>query len=267
MKTRIISASILAPLIILDVYIGGALLRYTLLILSLIGLNEYYKALNGEHRVINYFSYGFTILYYVLLDSQIYSFAIPISIFTIYILFLFTYLVFTYPKNDIKNIETSVMGVLYIPVMFSYVYLVREMELGIYYVWLIFITAFATDTFAYFSGVFLGKNKLIPHLSPNKTIEGSIGGILGCVICCIIYTYLIRSKIPVGTSYLIISAAIIGFGCSIFAQIGDLTASSIKRLTGVKDFGKLIPGHGGILDRFDSILFTAPILFLILHLV
>ncbi len=267
MKTRIISAAILAPLIVLDVYIGGILLKYTLLVLSLIGLHEFYKALNGEHKAINYFSYGFTIIYYLLLDSQIYSFAIPISIFTIYIIFLFTYLVFTYPNNNIKNIETSVMGILYIPIMFSYVYLIRQMEFGIYYVWLIFITAFATDTFAYFCGVFLGKNKLIPHLSPNKTIEGSIGGILGCVICCIIYTYFIQSKIPVSTPYLILSSAIIGFGCSIFAQIGDLTASSIKRYTGVKDFGKLIPGHGGIIDRFDSILFTAPILFMILHLV
>ena len=118
----------------------------------------------------------------------------------------------------------------------------------------IFIIAWGTDTFAYLSGSLFGKTKLCPKLSPKKTVEGSLGGILGAIILTLIYAKYF-GVFPVWKFVLL---SLIG---SIIAQIGDLTASKIKRLTGIKDFGFIMPGHGGVLDRFDSILFTAPFIY------
>ena len=119
------------------------------------------------------------------------------------------------------------------------------------YIWLVFIIAWGTDTFAYVFGMLFGKHKLCPSLSPKKTIEGSIGGIIGAI--GLTYLYIKYLEIDAYWAFLLI--AFIG---SIVAQIGDLTASKIKRVTGIKDFGFIMPGHGGVLDRFDSILFIAP---------
>lgn len=259
MKTRIISGLVIFPVLLITIYLGGTVLSTALLILSLIGLHEFYKAINGKHLAINYFSYAFTIIYYALINMR--NEMLFIIMFIIFTLVLFCYLVFMYPKINIMTVSTTILGVMYIPVLFSCMYYVRELENGIIYVWPIIICAFATDTFAYFFGVFFGKHKLIPGLSPNKTIEGSLGGIFSCVLISAIYGYLVRDYVDSFAIFIII-----GFFGSIFAQFGDLTASSVKRFTGVKDFGKLIPGHGGILDRFDSILFTSPIVYIAVYL-
>lgn len=130
--------------------------------------------------------------------------------------------------------------------------------MGKIYVWLIFIIAFATDTCAYFAGYAFGKHKLIPKVSPKKTIEGSIGGILGSTLICLAFGYYFNIDLKV--------IVILGFLGSIVAQVGDLFASSIKRYVGIKDYGKLIPGHGGILDRFDSVILVAPFVYSIINL-
>jgi len=129
----------------------------------------------------------------------------------------------------------------------------NDFNYGSTYVWLIFVISFATDTFAYFTGYLFGKNKLIPKISPKKTIEGSIGGILGSTISCILFAYIFKLQI--------LPLVVIGSLGSIVAQFGDLFASSIKRYVGIKDYGKLIPGHGGILDRFDSVILVAPFVY------
>ncbi len=131
-------------------------------------------------------------------------------------------------------------------------------------IWYLAIAAWGTDTFSYFFGIRFGKHKLTP-ISPKKSIEGSIGGIVGAVIVSIIYTYIINKTGKMEISYIVISA--ITAMLSILSQIGDLAASSIKRYTGIKDFGELIPGHGGMLDRIDSILFIAPFAYFLLMLV
>ena len=130
--------------------------------------------------------------------------------------------------------------------------------MGKIYVWLIFIIAFATDTCAYFAGYAFGKHKLIPKVSPKKTIEGSIGGILGSTLICLAFGYYFNIDLKV--------IVILGFLGSIVAQVGDLFASSVKRYVGIKDYGKLIPGHGGILDRFDSVILVAPFVYSIINL-
>ena len=127
-------------------------------------------------------------------------------------------------------------------------------------VWLIFLTAFGTDIMAYFTGYFLGKHKLCPKISPKKTIEGSIGGVIGSVVLSALFGYFFFERI-------LIHCIIIGIIGGIVSQFGDLTASVFKRKMGIKDYGNLIPGHGGILDRFDSVLFTAPMVYYYIMLV
>ena len=156
-------------------------------------------------------------------------------------------------RISVEELGLNILSYVYIPISLSYVFKVEQFTHS--YVWFIFILAYATDTFAYFSGKLFGKHKLIPKISPNKTIEGAIGGIIGAVISCEIYLFYLGE-----TKYVIpiIAVAIVG---SILSQLGDLFASSIKRLFDVKDYGKLIPGHGGVLDRIDSVLFTAPFVY------
>lgn len=129
---------------------------------------------------------------------------------------------------------------------------------------LIFICAWSTDTFAYFSGYFLGKHKLIPHVSPKKTVEGAIGGILGSVVVSIAYLAITKNIMNIDYMNLwtniYVQGAVIGLVGGSCSQIGDLAASAIKRDADIKDFGKIFPGHGGFMDRFDSVMFIAPLI-------
>ena len=145
--------------------------------------------------------------------------------------------------------------------MMSFIYYTRELPNGHFLIWLIFITSWVSDTCAYAVGSLLGKHKMTPNLSPKKSIEGGIGGIAGTVIACILFgLYFIKHF---NLDYrLLISFGIIGLVGSAISMCGDLVASAVKRNNDVKDYGKILPGHGGILDRFDSVLFTAPMVYL-----
>lgn len=171
-------------------------------------------------------------------------------------LFLFLYvsinfLVFVFnKKTDIKKVSEIIFIGTYAVFFMYHMMLMNSSP----YVWLVYIIAFGSDTFAYFTGKLLGKHKLYPEVSPNKTIEGAIGGIIGSTILSLIFfNYLSINKYI----YIIIFSV----SASVFSMAGDLTASKIKREYGIKDFGYLLPGHGGILDRFDSVLFVAPVVF------
>lgn len=130
--------------------------------------------------------------------------------------------------------------------------------LGVYYILLPMVAAFCSDTFAFFAGLAFGKHKLAPSLSPKKTVEGSVGGLLGAVICCCIYGAVIQNVFHLQVSYF--ALVLYGGIGSIVSQIGDLSFSYIKRQYGLKDFGNIFPGHGGVLDRFDSVVFCAPLI-------
>lgn len=260
MKTRTISGFFLGLIIIAEISLGGYFLKYSLLAISLIGLYEFYRAVNGKKLVLEFSGYIFTIFYYIFFDNNINDFFI---IFLILMLLCFCILmVMKYPKYHINDISNAIFGIIYVPVMFSTIYLLSIKENGMFYVALIFITAFATDTFAYFSGMLFGKHKLAPILSPKKTIEGSIGGVLGTLVFCLIFGVIANNFITTKGN-LILECSLIGLFTSIIAQLGDLCASAIKRFKETKDYGNLIPGHGGILDRFDSILFTSGVIFII----
>ena len=155
---------------------------------------------------------------------------------------------------------TTITGVFYVIFFSFHVTLVEQTGEHSVLIWLIFLTAFGADIMAYFTGMLLGKHKLCPKISPKKTIEGSIGGILGSVIFCGMFAYFVIPQ-------LLLHCIIIGVLGGIVSQLGDLTASIFKRKMGIKDYGNLIPGHGGIMDRFDSVLFTAPMIYYYITLV
>ncbi len=151
-------------------------------------------------------------------------------------------------------------GVFYVAVMLSYVYQIRMLERGAYIVWLVFLCSWGCDTCAYCVGVLFGKHKMSPKLSPKKSVEGAVGGVVGSVLLTFLYVWIFRSAMDVTLNEAVILSAISGVG-ALISMVGDLTASAIKRNYEIKDYGNLIPGHGGILDRFDSVIFTAPIIY------
>ena len=170
--------------------------------------------------------------------------------------------VFAYPKYRAEQVMAGFFGVVYVAVMLSYIYLTRNLEHGAYLVWLIFICSWGCDTCAYCVGILIGKHKMSPLLSPKKSVEGAVGGVVGAALIGIIYAAVIRGLDPDAISYTaIVSFGIIGALGALISMVGDLAASAIKRNHKIKDYGTLIPGHGGILDRFDSVIFTAPIIY------
>ena len=148
--------------------------------------------------------------------------------------------------------------------MLSFVFLTRELEHGVYLVWMIFINSWISDTCAYLTGVMAGRHKLAPVLSPKKSVEGSVGGIVGSALAGALFGYYLDAVL--GTGQLTLLLAAVGGVGSVISQIGDLAASAVKRNYDIKDYGNLIPGHGGIMDRFDSVIFTAPITYFLIIL-
>lgn len=165
-------------------------------------------------------------------------------------------------KIAITDLSVALVMTFYITYGFSSILLLRQAPNGAYIYLLVFLSAWLTDTGAYFTGVFFGKHKLIPDVSPKKTVEGAIGGIATCVLTFVIYGFVV-SKIGGPTPHYL-RLAIVGALVSIASMIGDLIASLVKRKYDIKDYGKLFPGHGGVLDRFDSVLATAPILWILI---
>ena len=263
--TRLISGIFLLVALIFVLYTGGDLLFFVCATLSICGLIELFRVFKLANSRLAYIAYLLTVFYYVML---LYYRNMGILLFLILLLLLLlTFYVFSYPKFTIKQVSMIFFGIIYVAITFSFIYLIRTInKFGIYFVWLIFISSWGSDTFAYCTGLLFGKHKLSPILSPNKTIEGAIGGVLGSFILGVIYTYLVLYKF---TDNIQISSLRVGIACgigAIISMIGDLTASAIKRDYKVKDYGNLIPGHGGILDRFDSVIFTAPALYFILNI-
>lgn len=174
------------------------------------------------------------------------------------VLYVLTVIIFSHGKLQIGEVFTGVMLSLYIIGSLTCIMYVRDLKNGEFYWIFLFIGAWMTDVFAYFTGRLFGKHKLIPDVSPKKTVEGSIGGTVFCVLGFVVYAIILREGFSIQVS--VWMCAIIGFLSAIVSQIGDLSMSVIKRHYGIKDFGKLLPGHGGILDRFDSIMPVAVVL-------
>ena len=182
----------------------------------------------------------------------------------LYIAYLVVCSVVFHKSCDVNTLSMCFLFAIYIIGGFSSIQLLRNLNDGILAVMAVILAAWVTDIFAYFTGKFLGKHKLCEEISPKKTVEGSIGGTLGCIVVFVAYSFIVLPKGASVGAHLFIVA--IGFVMSVVSQFGDLAMSVIKRKYGVKDFGNIFPGHGGILDRFDSILAVSPIFLIIILL-
>ena len=256
MKTRVLSGIVLAIIMISSSFCGGWYLYLLCAGVSLIGMYELYRVIDIQKSALACMGYLSAIFYYICVLTGYEKY--DIFVFVIALMAIMSVYVFTFPKYKIEEVTLTFLGLFYVAVMLSYIYKVRILEDGIYIVWLIFIASWGNDTFAYFTGVLLGKHKMAPVLSPKKSIEGAIGGIAGATILGIIFGYIVNVYMSETVSHPVFIFAAASFVGAILAIIGDLTASAIKRNHNVKDYGKLIPGHGGILDRYDSVIFTAP---------
>lgn len=256
-KTRLLSGIVLVIVLIVTVGIGGSLLYSILLTASLIGLTELYKVVKIQDKTLGVTGYLAAIGYYALLYLNRMEYAVPL--FILLLMLVMAVYVFAYPKFRAEQVTMAFFGVFYVAVMLSFVYQTRELHDGGVMVWLIFLSSWGCDTCAYCVGMLFGKHKMAPVLSPKKSVEGGVGGIIGAAALGAIFALVMNrfagASVPPG-----LCAAICGVGGAI-SQIGDLCASAIKRNHDIKDYGKLIPGHGGILDRFDSVIFTAPIIY------
>ena len=227
-KTRLLSGIVLVIAALVLIITGGDVLLISTLIISYIGMFELYRIFHIEKEAVGIIGYLAATVYYCNLK---FAFLPDTMVFVlgVLILMMFAY-VFTYPKYKTEQVLAAFFGVFYVAVMLSYVYQTRMIEAGAYIVWLVFLCSWGCDTCAYCVGMLIGKHKMSPKLSPKKSVE------------------------------VWIMAGISAVG-ALISMVGDLTASAIKRNYEIKDYGKLIPGHGGILDRFDSVIFTAPIIY------
>lgn len=180
------------------------------------------------------------------------------------IVLLFICIITTSMKIRPKDIFATFFGICYVIGFLVFLPLLYSMQNGKILIWYILISAWGTDTFAYIVGMSFGKHKLT-KISPKKSIEGSIGGTIGAILLALIYTAIVQRYVDLNISYMFV--AITTLILSILSQLGDLSASSIKREMEIKDYGNLIPGHGGMLDRIDSIIFVAPFAYFLLILI
>ena len=164
------------------------------------------------------------------------------------------------PCGKEKLIFAIFFGLFYVAVMLSYVFQIRMLDNGVYLAFLIFICSWGCDTCAYCVGVLIGKHKMAPVLSPKKSIEGAVGGVVGTALLTVLYCSVFKDQMGLDTRSIVV-LAVISAVAALISMVGDLTASAIKRNYDIKDYGTLIPGHGGIMDRFDSMMITAPIIY------
>lgn len=253
-KTRLISGILLVIAALLTIISGGYVLFFTLLCISLIGMQELYKVM-GIHEdrtgLLEIVGYLGAVLYYISLLLGFESYGL-MAVLVSLILVMFVY-VFTYPKYHANQVMAAFFGVVYVAVMLSFILMTRNLPDGKFIVWLIFLCSWGCDTCAYCVGMLIGKHKMAPVLSPKKSVEGGVGGVVGAALLGVIYAAATQGP-------MVEYAVICGIG-ALISMVGDLAASAIKRNQGIKDYGKLIPGHGGILDRFDSVIFTAPVIY------
>ena len=257
MRTRVISGLAMVPLLLV-VYFGGYWLIAATCIVSVIGIKEFF---NGFRQMgiepslkLGYAAiallYGLHCYMYYMGDFN----NIFVLAWLVLVIMAGSLYMFDLEKRKPEDAMATMTGIIYVVFFAFHVVLVDEIDNFSIMKWLILLTAFGSDIFAYFSGMLFGRHKLCPELSPKKTIEGAVGGVLGSVLLSALFGFIFARQ------YLI-HFVIIGLLASPVSMLGDLTASAYKRKMGIKDYGDLIPGHGGIMDRFDSVLFTAPFVY------
>ena len=261
---RILSSILFLPVFVLIVYYGTPAYFFILLSFALlVGLFEFFSMMEKSGKECYRtpgILFGWLLLWAAFSGKQGF---IPL-VFAVALVAVFCYRLFLQKDlhNAVEGISSTLFGIVYLGLLTGYLMLLRNLEQGYKYIFLLFLVTWMGDTAAYYVGSSLGRKKLYPRISPNKTILGSLGGLLGSTGGAFIAKYWFFPELGSG------DCLVLGILLGIFGQLGDLCESLLKRSTGVKDSGGIIPGHGGILDRVDSILFSAPLLyyyFILLH--
>lgn len=265
---RITSALIGFPLVAVILILGNKyLVDICVSVIAIMALHEYFHSFKeqSENKNLRWIAYiSAALISFIHVIPSKYLTNVIATIIPISTLVLFLQVIITNMKYNIKDIAISLFGICYIVIFLMFIPIIREMSNGRILIWFIFIAAWGTDIFAYCIGRRIGKHKFT-KISPNKSIEGCIAGTFGAIVSMIIYAIVCNNLWNMNINYIYI--AIVGLVLSLVGQIGDLSASSIKRYTGIKDFSNLIPGHGGILDRIDSVIFIAPFAYFLLTLI
>jgi len=264
MKTRIISSIVIIGPMLVFVLLGGIPLLVFCLALSAIGMWEFYKGYEQTGvKAGKAWAFALLAALYVIigvgefteLAPSTYTHLIQMWVFGT----VFLGLIMTLIRKDHNILDGPVtsLGLLYIGYFFAHLVLISGIKQYRLLVWIVFIAAFGQDTFAYFTGYFLGKHKMAPNISPKKTVEGAVGGVLGATILSGLFGILMY----IDRGELFVHCMVMGFFGAFFGMAGDLIASAFKRKMGIKDYGNLIPGHGGVMDRFDSVILVAPFVY------
>lgn len=251
-NSRYLGAVVLIPILAMF-FIGGWFLKITVMLLAGRALYEFFHVIEVKgHAPIRILGYGSWLVYY----GTLFFVENPVThlgvILSLVLALGFVYMVFD-EKTDITDVALTLAGVVYTVVIFGFLVLLESKEHGLYFVYSVFIISWVCDTLAYYSGRLFGKHKLIERVSPKKTVEGAVGGLLGGALGAFILGQIVVGTTSISPWHFLV----MGFFGAMFGQVGDLAASAVKRYADAKDYPKLIPGHGGILDRFDSILFVS----------
>lgn len=263
LKTRVITAIIGFMIAFSAITIGGPVYDVLIILLALLGWHEYVMLGKASHvQMLNI--WGYITIVMLMFACTIHQYVLASAILVLSLIINYILCTFSEKNYTMASVSYSISGLLYVGIGMLSLLMIRHDTIymnvsmpmtlanwGTITLWLLLFTTWASDTFAYFIGRLFGKRKIVPSISPNKTLEGFIGGFIGCIITGAIFSYIVGIPLWIGIHVGIISG--------IFAPLGDLFESKIKRLCNVKDSGTLLPGHGGVLDRFDSLLFTAPI--------
>lgn len=263
--TRILSAAIGFPIVaVLMIFGNKYIIDVALAIVGLQAMKEYLNAISQKANPVKWISYLSCLLIAIIhIIPTEYISIVQFLAMPVLIVLLFFQVIVTNMKINFHDIAYTFIGICYIVFCMISMSLIRGMENGILLIWYLILAGWGTDVFAYLVGKNFGKHKF-SEVSPKKSVEGCIAGAVGAIIVIIAYTYLINQYTDLSYSYWLV--AVIGLILSALGQLGDFAASAIKRYVGVKDYGNLIPGHGGIMDRIDSLLFIGPFAYILLSL-
>ena len=263
---RVVSALLGMPLVIIVLLIENQfVVDVVFAAIALICIHEFYKSFTstGKAKPVAWIGYLSTIMIattHIFPEDNLFNLLGLTLFLSIFLLFIQVFR----EKANITDVSITMFGICYITIFWMFIPLIRGLHNGQYLVWYVLAAGWGCDVLAYIVGKTMGKHKFC-KISPNKTIEGSIAGVLGSVIFMLIFTYIFNNVVGLNISYIVI--IFIAIILSIVGQLGDLAASSIKRYVGIKDYSHLIPGHGGMLDRVDSIIFIAPVAYFLLTLI
>ncbi len=258
---RITSGLLGFPLVLIILLIGNKYVVDILLtVVTILAMNEYLNAISKVCKPIKWVGYvsclGIALIHVIPKENL--QLIVTLTIPTIFLV-LFSHIIATDMKITFKDVAYTFIGIIYIVFFMMFIAIIDGMENGKILIWYAILAAWGTDIFAFCIGLKFGKHKF-SKVSPKKSIEGCIAGVIGAVLLMLVYTYIANTYWNMDFSYLyILIAAVI---LSLIGQIGDFVASSIKRYVDIKDFSNLIPGHGGMLDRIDSLMFLAPFAYL-----